>query len=65
MKNKLAKLKYLPNNFQIIDSGDYVECAISGKKIFLENLTYWNVELQEPYYSYIEAHKKREELERD
>ena len=65
MKNKLAKLKYLPNNFQIIDSGDYVECAISGKKIFLENLTYWNVELQEPYYSYIEAHKKREELQRD
>ncbi len=65
MKNKLAKLKYLPNNFQIIESGDYVECAISGKKIFLENLTYWNVELQEPYYSYIEAHKKREELQRD
>jgi hypothetical protein len=62
MKNKLAKLKYLPNNFQIIESGDYVECAISGKKIFLENLTYWNVELQEPYYSYIEANKKREEL---
>ena len=30
------------------------------KKIFLENLTYWNVELQEAYYSYIEAHKKRE-----
>ncbi len=65
MKNKLAKLKYLPNNFQIIESGDYVECAISGKKIFLENLTYWNVELQEPYYSYIEAYKKREELEID
>tara|TARA_E500000178_G_scaffold355384_1_gene427822 strand:+ start:2845 stop:3042 length:198 start_codon:yes stop_codon:yes gene_type:complete len=65
MKNKLAKLKYLPNNFQIIESGDYVECAISGKKIFLENLTYWNVELQEPYYSYIEANKKREELEID
>ena len=43
MKNKLAKLKYLPNNFQIIESGDYVECAISGKKIFLENFTYWNV----------------------
>ena len=65
MKNKLAKLKYLPNNFQIIESGDYVECAISGKKIFLKNLTYWNVELQEPYYSYIEANKKREELEID
>ena len=62
MKNKLAKLKYLPNNFQIIENGDYVICAISGKKIPLEKLNYWNVELQEPYYSYIEASQKREEL---
>ena len=60
MSKKLAKLKYLPNNFQIINNGDYVECAVSGKKIPLENLTYWNVELQEPYFSYIEASQKRE-----
>ena len=59
---KLAKIKYLPNNFQIVEQGDYVECAVSGKKINLEDLTYWNVELQEPYYSYLEAFKKREEL---
>ena len=62
MTKKLAKIKYLPNNFQIIEPGDYVECAVSGKKISLENLNYWNVELQEPYYSHIEALKKREEL---
>tara|TARA_B100000900_G_scaffold409207_1_gene424729 strand:- start:5671 stop:5868 length:198 start_codon:yes stop_codon:yes gene_type:complete len=62
MKKKLAKIKYLPNNFQIIEQGDYVECAVSGKKIDLENLTYWNVDLQEPYYSYEEASKKREFL---
>ena len=62
MNKKLAKIKYLPNNFEIIENGDYVECAITGKKIFLENLTYWNVELQEAYYSYVEAHKKREKL---
>ena len=60
MKNKLAKLKYLPNNFQIIENGDHVICAISGKKIPLEKLNYWNVELQEPYFSYLEADKKRE-----
>ena len=59
MIKKLAKLKYLPNNFQIIEAGDYVECAVSGKRIDLENLTYWNVELQEPYFSYKEADKKR------
>ena len=60
MFKKLAKIKYLPNNFEIIDDGDYVICAISGKKISLDELNYWNVELQEPYYSYVEASKKRE-----
>ena len=60
MFKKLAKIKYLPNNFQIIEEGDHVICAISGKKISLDKLNYWNVELQEPYYSYIEASKKRE-----
>jgi len=59
MFKKLAKIKYLPNNFEIIEEGDHVICAISGKKISLEKLTYWNVELQEPYFSYLEASKKR------
>ena len=62
MKNKLAKLKYLPNNFQIIENGDYVECAISGKKIYIENLNYWNVELQEAYFSPAEVKKRYEGL---
>ena len=59
MFKKLAKIKYLPNNFQIIENGDHVICAVSGKKIQLEKLSYWNVELQEAYYSYLEASKKR------
>ena len=63
MNKKLAKVKYSPNNFQVIEKGDYVICAVSGKAISLENLTYWNVELQEPYYSYVEASKKKEELD--
>ena len=32
MFKKLAKIKYLPNNFEIIEDGDHVICAISGKK---------------------------------
>tara|TARA_Y100000591_G_scaffold81521_1_gene68650 strand:+ start:9379 stop:9567 length:189 start_codon:yes stop_codon:yes gene_type:complete len=60
MLKKLAKLKYLPNNFEIIQDGDYVICAISGKKISLKDLSYWNVELQEAYYSYVEASQKRD-----
>ena len=60
MFKKLAKIKYLPNNYEIIENGDHVICAISGKKISLNELNYWNVDLQEPYYSYIEAYQKRE-----
>ena len=62
MMKKLAKIKYLPNNFQIIEAGDYVICAVSGKQINIENLNYWNVELQEAYFSYKEAFKKREKI---
>ena len=58
--NKLAKLKYLPNNFEIMEEGDHVICAISGKKIPLEKLNYWNVDEQEAYYSYVEASVKKE-----
>ena len=61
MIKKLAKIKYLPNNFKIIQEGDHVVCAVSGKNIRLEELNYWNVDLQEPYYSYVEASIKREE----
>ena len=58
--NKLARLKYLPNNFEIMEEGDHVLCAISGKKIPLEKLNYWNVDEQEAYYSYVEASVKKE-----
>ena len=61
MNKKLAKIEYLPNNFKIIEDGDHVICAISNKIINLAELNYWNVELQEPYYSYKEASVKREE----
>ena len=62
MNKKLAKIKYLPNNFEILEDGDHVICAVSGKTISLDVLNYWNVDLQEPYFSYVEATLKREEL---
>ncbi len=61
MLKKLAKIKYLPNSFKILENGDYVLWAVSGKKISLENLNYWNVDTQEAYFSYKEAHIKKEE----
>ncbi len=60
MNKKKAVLKYMPNFFDLIKEGDYVICAVSKKQILLENLNYWNVDLQEPYYSYKEAAIKRE-----
>ena len=60
MLKKLAKIKYFPNNFKILEKGDHVICAVSGKQISLNELTYWNVDEQEAYYSYIEASIKRE-----
>ena len=65
MKNKLAKLKYLPNNFKVVDEGDHVICAVSGKKISLDQLTYWNVELQEAYFSYKEVFLKKESIKNE
>jgi hypothetical protein len=40
---KEAKLKFKPANFEIITAGDYVLCKVSGKKIDLSELKYWNV----------------------
>ena len=60
MNKKKAKLLFKHNHFEVVEEGDFVLCAISGKKIELEKLNYWNVDLQEPYFSYIEANQKRE-----
>ncbi len=62
MNRNKAKLKFNPNNFEIIEEGDHVVCAVSGKNISLNQLTYWNVELQEAYYSTKEAQQRYEEL---
>ena len=58
MSKKKAKLKYKNNSFEIIEEGDYVLCAISGKQIFLKDLNYWNVEFQEAYFSPKEANER-------
>ena len=58
MGKKKAKLIFKHNYFEIVEEGDHVLCAISGKEIQLQNLNYWNVDLQEAYYSPIEANKR-------
>ena len=58
MTKKKAKVIFKHNFFEIIEEGDHVLCAVSGKKINIQNLNYWNVEFQEAYFSPIEVNKK-------
>lgn len=55
---KKAILKYKQGGFEIIEEGDYVICSVSGKKILLKDLKYWNVDLQEAYFSPLEVDQK-------
>ena len=64
MNEILAKLKYGPNTFEVLKKGNYVICAVSGKKIPLDKLTYWNVELQEAYFSPKEVQIRYEKLKK-
>ena len=64
MDKKKAKLIFKHNYFEIVEDGDYVLCAISGKKIFLKNLNYWNVDLQEAYFSPREVNERYKKLKK-
>ena len=64
MNENLAKLRYGPNTFEILEKGNHVICAVSGKKIPLDKLAYWNVDLQEAYFSPKEAQIRFEELKK-
>ena len=58
MSKKKAKLIFKHNYFEIVEEGDHVLCSISGKEIKLQNLNYWNVELQEAYFSPKEVNER-------
>jgi len=62
MNKKKAKIKYLPNSFAVIEDGDYVICSVSKKEIPIEKLNYWNVDVQEAYFSPVEAKIRYEEI---
>ena len=64
MSKKKAKLIFKHNYFEIIEEGDYVLCAITGKEILLKNLNYWNVELQEAYLSPKEVNERFQNLKK-
>jgi hypothetical protein len=44
-----AKLRYLDGDIDVIEPGDYVTCAVTGRKIPIQALRYWSVDHQEAY----------------
>ncbi len=46
-----AVLRYGTPEFDVLEPGDFVRCAVSDVPIPLERLTYWSVALQEAYAS--------------
>tara|TARA_Y100000590_G_scaffold470400_1_gene664540 strand:- start:5430 stop:5651 length:222 start_codon:yes stop_codon:yes gene_type:complete len=47
----LAILKYKHGEFDVLKDGSFVYCAITGNKINIDDLKYWNVDKQEAYDS--------------
>tara|TARA_A100001388_G_C28442096_1_gene344625 strand:- start:51 stop:278 length:228 start_codon:yes stop_codon:yes gene_type:complete len=62
MNKKKAKLIFKHNSFDVVEDGDFVICAVSGKEIRLQNLSYWNVDLQEAYFSPKEVKERLKNL---
>jgi len=46
---RVARIHYADGTFRLIDGGDHVLCAVTGKPILLEELRYWSVARQEAY----------------
>lgn len=58
----LAVLRYLDGEYQVVTPGAFVVCAVTGKRIPLEELRYWNVDQQEAYADATIAHQRFVEL---
>ena len=44
-----ATLEYLDGDFKVVTPGAFVRCAVTGEAVPVEELRYWNVDLQEAY----------------
>lgn len=53
-----AVLVYHNFDYEIKMFGSYVTCAVTRKRIPLDRLCYWSVDLQEPYLNAAAARKR-------
>jgi hypothetical protein len=52
-----AQIRYLDGDYVVVRPGSFVRCAVTGKPIPLDELSYWNVDRQEPYADATVAHE--------
>jgi hypothetical protein len=57
-----AELRFFSGDFQIVRLGTHVVCAVSGKSIPIEELRYWNADVQEAYATAEIATRRAAEL---
>jgi hypothetical protein len=56
-----AVIRYLDGDYVVLKPGSFVRCAITGKLIPLDELSYWNVDRQEAYvdaYAALEGYQR-------
>lgn len=59
---EIALVRYGDGELMVLRPGRYVVCAVSGKKIPLDALRYWNPRLQEAYAGPAQALQRWKEL---
>lgn len=57
-----ARLRYRDGDYDILSPGSFVRCAVTGQPIPLDELRYWNVDLQEAYLDAETALKRHQVL---
>ena len=58
-----ARVRYLDGDLEVLSSGDFVVCAVTGRKIPLGALRYWSVDLQEAYADAASANKRLTQID--
>ncbi|SEJ68341.1 hypothetical protein SAMN05428950_102540 [Sphingomonas sp. OV641] len=46
-----ARIHYMANGFRVLTPGDHVVCGVSGARIAIEDLRYWDVATQRAFAS--------------
>ena len=57
-----ARIRYLDGEYQVLGTGDFVRCAVTGDVIALADLRYWSVERQEAYAAPAAALQRHKEV---